>query len=59
MKKEKKIEAETAAELKESIERLAKEENMTPVELMSFVHGTGNGGKSSLFSIPAFVPHHR
>lgn len=35
MKKEKKIEAETAAELKESIERLAKEENMTPVELMS------------------------
>lgn len=35
MKKEKKIEAETAAELKESIERLAKEENKTPVELMS------------------------
>ena len=35
LKKEKEIEAETAAELKESIERLAKEENMTPVELMS------------------------
>ncbi|HZK20892.1 MAG TPA: hypothetical protein VFC76_01295 [Oscillospiraceae bacterium] len=35
MKKEKVFETETAAEIKETFEKLAKEENKTPTELMS------------------------